>query len=366
MVEKEGEKTSSKVKVIPKKVLLEAIIKKIDYYSSKNAVSDVDLYYLIKEFFAEFLDMNYEFSLDELIFELDKIYINNSLRNETAEFIEKVKIIEYADKSFSPEYVRELVRELSLIVRKLAAVTKTDKKGFWSNFGGLFAKKKEEDTPIPRKTEESKTEIKSSVLETKAETTFSNVPDLEEDETLNFLKKYEGEQKQVTKLSDAALPDNKDENKSKRNNAKPTPDIYKKDYEKKDKKQETPSELRKSYVSNGNYDWTVDATEKKEPNKSETKELAKSENKNKKDSKKENNSNKQLETREISSEKKDSTKYKDDFQKLLDQAKATKKKADLVELYKAIHETYDSGSVDFQARYYQDILDLYTKLSNMK
>jgi hypothetical protein len=57
---------------------------------------------------------------------------------------------------------------------------------------------------------------------------------------------------------------------------------------------------------------------------------------------------------------------KDEFNQLLDKAKKSSKKSELTQIYKKINEIYDSSDVDFQARYYQELMDIYKKLSKLK
>jgi hypothetical protein len=137
---------------ISKKLLLESIIKKIDYYTSKNSVSDIDLYYLIKDFFREFLNLKYEFSLDELSSELDKIYLDTTQREKALEFINKIKTIEYHDSSFSEEEIRKFIKEFSAITKLLIKNVDNENANFWSKLKSSFVKKHETNTANEAKT----------------------------------------------------------------------------------------------------------------------------------------------------------------------------------------------------------------------
>jgi hypothetical protein len=196
MVKKEVDTTSGGSKIsVPltddapsKGLVLETIIKRIEYYSNKNSVNDVDLYYLIKDFFREFLDLKYEFSLDELISELDKIYLDAEQREQTFKFIHKVKIIEYHDSSFSEIKIRGFILEFLEIAKSLIKNTDYEHKNFWTRLKSSFRKKQKTDdvdyykrthsneqvdvpVPIPPDLTENKTDESLDVV---TETEFSS------------------------------------------------------------------------------------------------------------------------------------------------------------------------------------------------
>ncbi|MGV8169691.1 MAG: hypothetical protein ACP5N3_06590 [Candidatus Nanoarchaeia archaeon] len=347
MVEKEGEKASSsvkakdnkKAKAISKKEILDDIIKKIDYYTSKNAVNDVDLYYLIKEFFKEFLDLNYEFSLDELLMELDKIYLDNSTRDHAVEFIEKVMIIEYADNSFSSEYIRELLREFSLLSRSLAKITNPEKPSFWKKLSTMFSAKKEQnDKPLQKKEVSAE---KSSVLDLAGGYSGKN---LEVKAEASYSGKEAAPEQPQTPASAAPneLPADKKPEELK-------PETISKDYT------GALADYKKYYSSGADVSKTA-STEaaNKIISSDELSETAESDNKNK-------------ENRKASAQKKNTAiQKKDDFTKLLEKAKKSSKKSELTNLYKQIHERYDAADTDFQAKYYKDIMSLYNKITKLK
>jgi hypothetical protein len=125
-----------------KRILLDTIIKRIDYYCSKNAVTDVDLYYLVKDFFRVYLDLAYEFSLDELILELDRIYLDSEQREKAFKFINSIKIVEYNDSTFSEIQIRGYIMEFSEIAKLLLKNTEYEMGGWWKKFIMHFQKKK--------------------------------------------------------------------------------------------------------------------------------------------------------------------------------------------------------------------------------
>jgi len=51
---------------------------------------------------------------------------------------------------------------------------------------------------------------------------------------------------------------------------------------------------------------------------------------------------------------------------LIKQAKKSKKKEELTDLYKQINEVYNKGDVKFKSKYYKSIMDIYKNLSKLK
>jgi hypothetical protein len=125
-----------------KRLLLDTIIKRIDYYCSKNTVTDVDLYYLVKDFFRVFLDLKYEFSLDELILELDRIYLDSDQRDKTFKFINNIKIVEYHDSTFTEIQIRGYIMEFSEIAKLLLKNTEYEMGSWLKRFLLRFRKKR--------------------------------------------------------------------------------------------------------------------------------------------------------------------------------------------------------------------------------
>ena len=99
----EGEKKE----VTPsKKEILGYTLKKIDYQLSRNVVADKELYDIYKYFFANYYNITYEFSADELTKELDKLYIEQNVRMYYDFIISKVSIIEFKDDSLKEKEIR--------------------------------------------------------------------------------------------------------------------------------------------------------------------------------------------------------------------------------------------------------------------
>lgn len=140
-----SEKKQQEEQELSRKALLDGIIKKIDYYSQKNTVTDLDLYYLMKEFFRIFLELKYEFSFDELIEELDKIYLETKQREEVVNFINKIKVIEYHDSPFKEDKIKEFIKHFSEISKALVKAGTEEKQTLWKKLKKMFHK---ENLPV--------------------------------------------------------------------------------------------------------------------------------------------------------------------------------------------------------------------------
>jgi len=346
MSKKEGETVSAKDKYISKKLLLESTIRKIDYYSSKNSLTDIELYYVVKDFFTEFLELKYEFSLDELLLELDKIYLESDQREVINSFINKIKIIEFEDSTFSQEKVKDLMREFSLIARKIAKLNEPEKKGFMKKITSFFVKKENPNSNLKTEvTSEIRNSTESLDLVTSEEfsKTENNIND-DEISMPEFEEKYVPnlDKSKIIKTVPASTDElvNDSKNTELKNKSSGNYVNYKKNYK------QSPDAKTEKYVAGD--DWILDT---KLVNKTYQEQNTKS----------------KTSTKDV--KPKDSTpksSAKDEFNQLLDKAKNSSKKSELTQIYKKINEMYDSADVDFQARYYKDLMDIYQKLSKLK
>ena len=145
-MEKKRDETSSSSTISSKKLLKDLIHKKIRYYLSKAYLEDTDLYNVFKEFFTELLELKYEFTCGELLNELNKVFLDKSVRAKTVKFIDKIKLIEYKQNAYNNEDIRKLFNEFDDLVNLLISKTLVEpKKGI---FSFLFHKAKD-DTNRP-------------------------------------------------------------------------------------------------------------------------------------------------------------------------------------------------------------------------
>lgn len=115
-----GDQKSSISVADSRKMLTEIMHKKIDYYLSKSKLTEEDLYSVFKEYFKEYLSINYEFTVAELQKELDKTYLESTTRRRISLLLEKIQKIEYLDSAITEEEVRNSLRELDQLIYTIA------------------------------------------------------------------------------------------------------------------------------------------------------------------------------------------------------------------------------------------------------
>ncbi|MFP4118945.1 MAG: hypothetical protein ACLFTH_02720 [Candidatus Woesearchaeota archaeon] len=89
---------------------------KIKHALSKQHIHQKEVYSIVKTFFKELLDLEYEFTHEELIEELQKIYLDKKHHEKLKTFITTVGMMEYTNKKFSQEELHELLEELKTII----------------------------------------------------------------------------------------------------------------------------------------------------------------------------------------------------------------------------------------------------------
>jgi len=102
-----------------KKELKIEALRRIDYLLEKKIVHEEEIYYLVKNFFKRYLNLEYEFTYEELLNELTKIFIEEEVREVLEEFLEEVSFIEFSDEHFSTEELKELIKVFALIIDNL-------------------------------------------------------------------------------------------------------------------------------------------------------------------------------------------------------------------------------------------------------
>lgn len=117
-------------------LLREVTQKKIAYLQSKHSLKDVEVYRLIKEFFKEYLHAHYEFTFDELVKELDKVYIEKNLRENVYKLLKDFSTIEYKDEEMPQETLQQVLATFSKLVDALIKSPTEKKQGFLSKLFG--------------------------------------------------------------------------------------------------------------------------------------------------------------------------------------------------------------------------------------
>jgi hypothetical protein len=118
-----------------RRLLKDVTSKKINYLLSKPFIKEKETYNIIKEFFREYLQQDYEFTYEELIEELRKIYVERSLKNRLMNFLQKISVIEYKDEEIPQESLKQMLKEFDYLVKNLVKASGAEVKvGFFKRF----------------------------------------------------------------------------------------------------------------------------------------------------------------------------------------------------------------------------------------
>ena len=118
MVEqKRGEDASSNTQ--NKLILKKAANKKINHLRSKAYISEKEVYDLVRSFFKKHLTIDYEFTHEELMNELKKVYLSPDLQEKVRNLFDDISKIEHTSKSFTREELEEILKDFEGVVEEL-------------------------------------------------------------------------------------------------------------------------------------------------------------------------------------------------------------------------------------------------------
>lgn len=129
MAEKRGEKPSSSN--VNKLVLKKAVSKRIKQIQAKAFISEREVYDLVRSFFKKYLDIDYEFTREEILKELRKVYIPPDLQDRVKELFEHISEIEHTSKAFSREELEKILAEFKDLVNLLIVSHYQKEKSFF-------------------------------------------------------------------------------------------------------------------------------------------------------------------------------------------------------------------------------------------
>lgn len=112
----------------------------IKYLYEKAILSEEEIYTMIKDFFGSLLELDYQFSHEELLDELNKTYIDSKIKQDIEVMVKNIGRIEYnSSVSFQPEELKQFLSQLQEISDKLILEeAKQNSKGF-----SLFSRQEE-------------------------------------------------------------------------------------------------------------------------------------------------------------------------------------------------------------------------------
>lgn len=159
-----------------KRILRENHHKKIDYALAKAFLKDFDVYNLVQDFFAEFLNLNYKFTHEELVKELDKLFLEEKLKNKIINFLEKLSFIEFnSDSEPTQEELKKLVLEFKEIINQLIIFQEETHKGLFGSIIYWFKQKFRKVKPR-KEVKEIKIEIPKGIEIPKTSIEEENIP----------------------------------------------------------------------------------------------------------------------------------------------------------------------------------------------
>jgi hypothetical protein len=98
------------------------ILRKIDFLGKKTVIEYHEFYHLVKEFFREFLERRYEFTINELRQELKKVYISHATRAAISRLLDELEASEYTTVHYQRQHLLRLLQEFRQIVEELVKV----------------------------------------------------------------------------------------------------------------------------------------------------------------------------------------------------------------------------------------------------
>jgi hypothetical protein len=375
-----ADNSSRSVQEKSKKLLFDSLQKKTSYYLSKPALEDSDLYYYVKDFFREYLDIAHELSFDEIKREIDKIYIRHEVKESVNKFIDKVKVVEYKESLFDEEKIRGLINEFYGIVKSLREDEKKKRSSFNKFLKSLgLANSTEDDTIKVSTAMNADSSVKSvsegvhnarsdheagsddvKVSDGASDSGNFDVPDLDDDSTntpiINNnpdLKVSESNNYPVENV-DSKKEEVVDKNESISNKSK-APDFL----SNVNLDDDFSKDVTLIKTSDGVDEWTEHVSG------NDSKTSAGYENKDKSVSNNSNNKSVNSNVLDSSSKGKDDLPlFEGDIYSLIAQSKKVKNKNQLAQLYTEINDLYETKDVDEKEKIYPELISLFDRLSD--
>lgn len=89
---------------------------------SLDTIPEKEVYNLIRDFFKKYLNIDYEFTNEELKKELKKVYFSHELKEDTSLLFDHLSRIEYLSQPLSQEELRNLLNKFKDIMDELITV----------------------------------------------------------------------------------------------------------------------------------------------------------------------------------------------------------------------------------------------------
>lgn len=401
-----------------KKLLFDALKNKTSYYLNKPALEDTDLYYYVKDFFREYLDLNKEISFGEIKNEIDKIYIQKDVKDAIKTYLQKISEIEYKDSAFDEDKIKQLIQEFYEITKHMHFEDKQETKPIIKFLTKIGLYKKPRSTLQTNIQEEPK---KEEQINTQNETNNNQIPredlqpiqntqeqpknnELPQEElqpikniqeqdnttrtqqTQNEIQPQQNNQEQLNTMTDTET-ENQNMQRPTNNDEPPSFDEEEdiKQQEQIKEQEQIQEKLKKVPMSNDFTEEVKDLREEKEESpwantdpttnikNTQTNSFAKEI--DLRDTNEENdwaNTDPTEQTKNKTNKKSNTTTNEDiknkttkqpTIQELINRANKTTKRDELVKLYKDINKLYEKETVENRAKIYPDLMKLYKKIA---
>ena len=312
-----------------KKLLFETLKNKTTYYLNKPTLEDTDLYYYVKDFFREYLDISTEISFDEIMREIDKTYIRSNVKESISEYLKKIREVEYKDTNFSEEQIKKYVSEFYDIAIALRYEDKKEKTSLMKRFAkmlGLGKKKKKvevrETTNIAEQTPQTQTENQTPQTQAQTENQTPQTQTQTENQTpqtqAQIQNKNEPPQSQAPSFEEAQTQ-NEQAPRFENNYSEET---------KQEKQKKTQEKIRNVPISD---DFTEDVNLNQNQQESAWQE--------------------------------ETAVEKNTIEELIAKAKNANNREELIKLYREINNIYEQEPMEKRAKIYPELLEIYKKIT---
>lgn len=113
---------------VEKAILRNNVLRDVNYLLSKGFITNEEVYFFIKKFLKKYLELDYEFTQEELFEELRNIYLPYDVKDDFLEFIDKIFIYEYSDLKYSDKELRVFLEEFKTYIDYLLSPPKSKNK----------------------------------------------------------------------------------------------------------------------------------------------------------------------------------------------------------------------------------------------
>ena len=120
MVKKKGENFSSNN--INKLILKKNTYESINKILSNTKIIEKEVYTLIRNFFKEYFELNYEFTNHEIKRELKKFYLSNELKEDIKNLFDRLSQLEYLGNILTQQELKNLILDFKSIINKIITV----------------------------------------------------------------------------------------------------------------------------------------------------------------------------------------------------------------------------------------------------